>query len=609
MQKVSFFKSIHVKLVLIYILLIVIAIQIIGIYFSKELEASLKENFEESVSQRIDLVQYSIREEILKESDEKALEKSLNSILREFSGGDINEIRVIDIRNRILATSDSDNQSLIGQKSNDDIVRKAISTQTPYDIIALDQDSLNRVWVLATPILDKVGPNGEVIGAIYIESDIEKIFKQLNEINRIFAVGTVMALVITAILGILVARTITRPISDMRRQAQAMTKGNFARKVRVYGTDEIGQLAIAFNNLTNRLQESQSTTEAERRKLASVLSNMTDGVIATDRKGRIILINDPALSLLHVTRETTLNRPIASVLGIDQDYSFEDLIYMQDSVNLNFSTSDVPYILRANFSVIQKETGFVNGLITVLHDITEQEKIDMERREFVANVSHELRTPLTTMRSYLEALADGAWQDENIAPHFLHVTQTETERMIRLVNDLLQLSKMDSNEYELNFEFVEFNKFFERIIDRFEMSKSQNVEFIRLLPETSYFVEIDTDKLTQVIDNIISNALKYSPDGGNIRFGFTVHDNMLKVMISDDGMGIPKENVGRIFDRFYRVDRARARSMGGTGLGLAIAREMIEAHGGKIWAESEEGVGTTIFFTLPFELDEAGDWE
>lgn len=611
MKKVSFFKSIHVKLVLIYILLIVIAIQIIGIYFSKELEESLKENFEESISQRIDLVQYSIREEILKERDDTmpALEVSLSAILREFSSGDINEIRVVDNHNRILATSDSGNQLLIGQKSNDDIVRKAISTQTPHDIIALDQDSLNRVWVLATPILDTVGPNGEVIGAIYIESDIEKIFEQLNEINRIFAVGTVMALVITAILGILVARTITRPISDMRRQAQAMTKGNFARKVRVYGTDEIGQLAIAFNNLTNRLQESQSTTEAERRKLASVLSNMTDGVIATDRKGRIILINDPALSLLYVTRETTLNRPIASVLGIEQDYSFEDLIYMQDSLNLNFSTSDVPYILRANFSVIQKETGFVNGLITVLHDITEQEKIDMERREFVSNVSHELRTPLTTMRSYLEALADGAWKDESIAPHFLHVTQTETERMIRLVNDLLQLSKMDSNEYELNFEFVEFNKFFERIIDRFEMSKSQNVEFIRLLPETSYFVEVDTDKLTQVVDNIISNALKYSPDGGNIRFEFTVHDNMLKVMISDDGMGIPKENVGRIFDRFYRVDRARARSMGGTGLGLAIAREMIEAHGGKIWAESEEGVGTTIFFTLPFELDEVGDWE
>lgn len=141
------------------------------------------------------------------------------------------------------------------------------------------------------------------------------------------------------------------------------------------------------------------------------------------------------------------------------------------------------------------------------------------------------------------------------------------------------------------------------------MSKSQNVRFDRYIPDTSYFVEIDTDKLTQVIDNIISNALKYSPDGGNIRFGFTVQENMLKVMVSDDGMGIPKENVTKIFDRFYRVDRARSRAMGGTGLGLAIAKEMIEAHGGKIWAESEEGIGTTIFFTLPFELDEAGDWE
>lgn len=611
MHKVSFFKSIHVKIVLIYVLLIIIALQIIGIYFSSELEENLKTNFQESIFQRIDLVQYSLREEMLKERDEESptLEQSLSLILREFTTSDINEIRVVDSRNKVLATSDIDNQSIVGQRSNDDIVTKSISAETYLEEIALDPDTRKRVWVLATPIFDEIGPNGEVIGSIYIESNIEKVFEQMSDINGIFAVGTAISLAITIILGILIAKTITKPILDMRRQAQAMSRGNFSRKVRVYGNDEIGQLAIAFNHLTNRLQEAQSTTEAERRKLASVLSNMTDGVIATDRKGKIILINDPAINFLNVTRETTLGRPIASVLGLDQEYSFEDLIHMKESINLNYSTQEKPFILRANFSVIQKETGFVNGLITVLHDITEQEKIEMERREFVANVSHELRTPLTTMRSYLEALADGAWRDEAIAPTFLNVTQTETERMIRLVNDLLQLSKMDSRDYKLNTDFVEFNKFFNRIIDRFEMSKSQNVKFIRYIPDVSYFVDIDTDKLTQVIDNIISNALKYSPDGGNIRFGFTVQDNMLKVMVSDDGMGIPKENVGRIFDRFYRVDRARSREMGGTGLGLAIAKEMIEAHGGKIWAESEEGVGTTIFFTLPYELDEAGDWE
>ncbi|ACA42202.1 two-component sensor histidine kinase [Lysinibacillus sphaericus C3-41] len=566
-------------------------------------------------------MQYSLREEILKERDESMpkLEESLKSIVMEFStglrdvsNGDILEIRVIDDRQRILATSELENQNLIGQRSNTDLVRRAISAETLFDIIKLDNKTRNRVWVLANPIRAGAGPDDEIIGVLYIEANIESVFEQMNEINRIFLGGTAMSLVFTIFLGILVARTITQPIADMRKQAQAMAKGNYSRKVRVYGTDEIGQLAVTFNHLTNRLQEAQSTTDAERRKLDSVLSNMTDGVIATDRKGRIILINDPALQLLHISRDITLGRPIASVLGIDQEYSFEDLIHMSDAINLNFSTSDAPYILRANFSVIQKETGFINGLITVLHDITEQEKIEMDRREFVSNVSHELRTPLTTMRSYLEALADGAWKDENIAPTFLNVTQTETERMIRLVNDLLQLSRMDSSDYELNKDIVLFNSFFNRIIDRFEMSKSDKVQFARLFPETSFYVEIDTDKVTQVIDNIISNAIKYSPDGGNIRFGFTGQGDMLKVMISDDGMGIPKENVGRIFDRFYRVDRARARSMGGTGLGLAIAREMIEAHGGKIWAESEEGQGTTIFFTLPYDADEfgeAGEWE
>lgn len=609
MPKVKFLKSIHVKIVVIYILLIVLAMQIIGLYFIKELEHNLKENFMESINNRVELVKYNVSEEMQRERDETTVsqESSLNEVLSGFASNDILDARVLNDQYRVLGTAKNSSRSKVGQYVENEAIEKVVKSGEQYDVITVDENTKKRVWVLIVPVMT----NDKVIGVLYIESDIEKVYDNMNEINGILALGTLIALCITIVLGTLIARTITRPISDMRRQAQALAKGNFSRKVRVYGSDEIGQLAIAFNNLTNRLQEAHSTTEAERRKLASVLTNMTDGVIATDRKGRIILINDPALQLLQLERTETLNRPIISVLGLDQDYEFEDLIHMKDSVNLNFSTQDIPYILRANFSVIQKESGFVNGLITVLHDITEQEKIEMERREFVANVSHELRTPLTTMRSYLDALADGAWQDENIAPTFLNVTQTETERMIRLVNDLLQLSKMDSQDYQFNKEVVEFNRFFERIIDRFEMSKSQNVDFIRLLPEQSYFVEIDTDKLTQVIDNIISNAMKYSPDGGYIRFGFTVQDTFLKVMISDDGMGIPKENLTRIFDRFYRVDRARARSMGGTGLGLAIAKEMIQAHGGQIWAESEEWHGTTIFFTLPYQEmdDEVGDWD
>jgi two-component system sensor histidine kinase VicK len=488
------------------------------------------------------------------------------------------------------------------KKNSQQILKHPCRTE---DEMYVDENTGQRVWVLTSPILS----NSEVKGAVYLIGDIETVFSQLDDINEILFSAAILALAITAILGITLARTITRPITDMRRQAVALGKGNFSRKVKVYGQDEIGELAVTFNNLTKRLQEAQATTEGERRKLSSVLSYMTDGVIATDRRGRVILINEPASKMLSVSREDVISQPIVSLLDLEEEYSFDDLLNEQDSVILDYSTHDRHYVLRANFSVIQKETGFVNGLITVLHDITEQEKIEMERREFVTNVSHELRTPLTTMRSYLEALADGAWQDPDIAPNFLDVTQTETERMIRLVNDLLQLSKFDSQEYNLTKKDTDFIEFFNKIIDRFEMTKSRDVTFRRKLPRYPIYVTIDQDKLTQVIDNIISNALKYSPDGGLVSFKVEEHGNTIQVSISDQGMGIPKKSLDLIFERFYRVDRARSRKMGGTGLGLAIAKELITAHGGHIWATSIEGKGTTIFFTLPADLSEEDDWE
>lgn len=609
MRKVGIFRSIHVKIVMIYVLLILIAMQIIGIYFIGKLETTLKTNFTSSIADRMSLVEFSVREEMLKErtDEDPTLEESLNNALLSFDGQDVNEIRIINSHSRILATSVLDNRPLVGQRSLDDVVKRTISSGTVSEnTIYVDEGSGDRFMVRVIPIKHE----DEILGAIYFDADIERMFAQMDEINQILFGGTAVSLSITIVIGIFIAQTMTRPISDMRRQAQEMAKGNFSRKVRVYGDDEIGQLAVAFNHLTNRLHEAHELTVGERRKLTTVLENMTDGVISTDRKGRVVLINDPALQMLGVPNDTlVMHRPIASVLGLDETETFEDLVEHKESIALDFSTEENPYILRASFSVTQKETGYVNGLIVVLHDNTEQEKIDKERREFVSNVSHELRTPLTTMRSYLEALADGAWKNEEIAPSFLHVTQTETERMIRLVEDLLKLSRMDSEEYELNKEWVEFNRFFNFIIDRFEMSKSQNVHFRRLLPPMDLFVEIDTDKMTQVIDNIISNALKYSPDGGDIYFEISVFEKYFKVMISDEGMGIPAHNVNRIFDRFYRADKARSREMGGTGLGLAIAHEMIAAHGGEIWAESEEGKGTTVFFTLPFELQEGGEWD
>ncbi|KAB2330799.1 cell wall metabolism sensor histidine kinase WalK [Cytobacillus depressus] len=609
MKKVGFFRSIHLKFVIIYVLLILIAMQIIGVYFVRQLEFTLKDNFKSTIQDRVSLLAYYLEEQMTKErlpdEDGPSLEEDVFRLLRDYNSEDITEVQVIEGDTlKILGTSETDNQGVVGRRSIDTLVRMTIATAKQASEELIDNHTGNRIWVLVTPIKH----NGEVIGAIYLVGKIENVFDQMRQINQIFISGTAIALGITAILGVLLAQTITRPMSEMKRQALAMAKGNFSRKVKIYGNDEIGQLAMTFNNLTKRLQEAQATTEGERRKLSSVLSYMTDGVIATDRKGRVILINEPAAEMLNVSRETVLATSIVSLLGLEDDYTFEELLSERDSVILDYSKPSRTLILRANVSVIQKETGFVNGLIAVLHDITEQEKIDMERREFVANVSHELRTPLTTMRSYVEALAEGAWQDKEIAPKFLDVTQTETERMIRLVNDLLQLSKMDSKDYNLTKEWINVVSFFNRIIDRFELSKEQNVTFERKLPDHSAFVEIDGDKLTQVIDNIISNALKYSPEGGKVTFRLEEQNDFVNISVSDEGVGIPKENINKIFERFYRVDKARTRKLGGTGLGLAIAKEMVEAHGGEIWATSQEGKGTTISFSLPYDRTEEDDW-
>ncbi|HGI6895601.1 TPA: cell wall metabolism sensor histidine kinase WalK [Listeria monocytogenes] len=610
MHKMRFFQSVQFKLVIMYLLLIIVAMQVIGACFVRELEGQLEKNFQDSITNSITLLDYNAREEIIKNSDNSVkLQNDIRELLVDYSRASSNliEVRIVDDKGKILGTSNLNNQGIVGQKSNDPLVKRTLSLgTTSEDKIYKDESNKNnRVWVNVSSIKNK----GQVIGAIYLVADIESVYKQVDDITNIFITGTLIAMIITAVLGILLSRTITKPIVEMKRQAYAMARGNYSRKVKVYGVDEIGELADSFNTLTKRVQEAQAMTEGERRKLSSVLAYMTDGVIATDRRGKVILINTPAEKMLRVKHESANGRSIIDVLDIGDTYQFEDLMEVDGSLTMDRSTLDKPYVLRANFSVIQRETGFNNGVIAVLHDITDQEKVDQERRDFVSNVSHELRTPLTSMHSYLEALSDGAWEDKEIAPRFLEVTQNETERMIRLVNDLLKLSRMDGGREQLEKSFVNFTDFFNHIIDRFEMMKKETIMFKRHIPREPVIIEIDEDKVMQVLDNIISNANKYSPDGGRISFYLKKFEDEIEVSIADEGLGVPDEDLANVFDRFFRVDKARSREMGGTGLGLAIAREVIEAHGGRIWAERNKNKGTIIKFTLPYSDLPEDDWE
>ena len=599
-------QSLHTKLVIVYVLLIIIGMQIIGLYFTNSLEKELTNNFMKNIKQYATQLEVNI-ERIYKDNPSNA-QKEVQSLLNEYANRqEIEEIRFIDKDQIIMATAKLSSHSLINQKVNDNSVQKAISLgeANSHNVLKDYGNGKERIWIYNLPVKN----GNDVIGNIYIESNINDVYNQLNNINQIFIIGTAISLFITVILGFFIARTITRPITDMRNQTVEMSKGNYTQRVKIYGNDEIGELALAFNNLSKRVQEAQANTESEKRRLDSVITHMSDGIIATDRRGRIRIVNDMAIKMLGMAKEDLIGYYMLNVLKIEGDFSLEEIQENNDSILIDMNEEE-GIIARVNFSTIVQDTGFVNGYIAVLHDVTEQQQVERERREFVANVSHELRTPLTSMNSYIEALEEGAWKDENLAPSFLSVTREETERMIRLVNDLLQLAKMDNETEQITKEIVDFNMFINKIINRHEMA-AKDTTFVREIPNETIFTEIDPDKMTQVFDNVITNAMKYSR--GDKRVEFHVKQNALynrmTIRIKDNGIGIPINKVDKIFDRFYRVDKARTRKMGGTGLGLAISKEIVEAHNGRIWANSVEGQGTSIFITLPCEVIDDGDWD
>ena len=404
-------------------------------------------------------------------------------------------------------------------------------------------------------------------------------------------------------------------LKQLNQKVKDLIAGDYSQVLDMQGSSEITNITNNLNDLSEVIRLTQENLEQESKRLNSILSYMTDGVLATNRRGQIIMINDMAKRQLGVERDEALNQNILELLRIDDEYELRDLITQSPELMIDSQDVNGEYIsIRVRFALVRRESGFISGLVAVLHDTTEQEKEERERRLFVSNVSHELRTPLTSVKSYLEALDEGALS-EPVAPDFIKVSLDETNRMMRMVTDLLHLSRIDNATSNLDVELINFTAFITFILNRFDKIKSQDenlkYELIRDYPITSVWIEIDTDKMTQVIDNILNNAIKYSPDGGKITVSMKTTDDQMILSISDQGLGIPKQDLPKIFDRFYRVDRARSRAQGGTGLGLAIAKEIIKQHNGFIWAKSEYGKGSTFTIVLPYDKDAVKDeiWE
>ncbi|HEL2055522.1 TPA: cell wall metabolism sensor histidine kinase VicK [Streptococcus suis] len=399
----------------------------------------------------------------------------------------------------------------------------------------------------------------------------------------------------------------TRQIKQLNQKVKALIEGNYADVLDMRGSPEITDMANSLNDLSEVIRLTHDSLEQEKTRLTSILSYMSDGVIATDRIGRIIMVNDMAQKQLGLTNKQQDKLNLLDVLDLSEKYTLRDLLAQTPEIVLEHTNENEEFLtLRANFATIRSESGLISGLVVVLHDMTEQAKEERERRLFVSNVSHELRTPLTSVKSYLEALDEGALT-ESVAPSFVKVSLDETNRMMRMITDLLSLSRIDNQVGEMDVELINFTAFVTFILNRFDQMKHSDSDkvytIVRDYQISPIWVEIDTDKLTQVLDNILNNAIKYSPDGGTITFSMKTTDSQLIVSISDEGLGIPKADLPKIFDRFYRVDKARSRAQGGTGLGLAIAKEIVKQHKGFIWAKSEYGHGSTFTIVLPYSKD------
>lgn len=422
---------------MLFIFLLLVSLQIIGAYFIRQLESDLISNFDSQMSLNVRFLENSVTP-VLESENQEEINLATQNVLRDYIGGDFLEVQVIDAKGYIVGINDQTRQSMVGTKSTDRDVQQSLLLESDRKYQYLDEERNSRVLKTVSSIFSPTNPD-EIIGAVMMESNIEVVYTQISEVVQILVSASAVAVVITIFLAIIISQGVARPIAEMRTQTLAIAQGNYSGKIRIYGNDELGQLAETINDLALKVKDAQETTEAERQRLDSVLKHMSDGVIATDRRGRVMIINNRAVELLGINQEDAVGKSIMKVLNLDKTFTFRHLLEKDDELILHVENEEdkEDSTLQGEFSIIQRDTGFISGVVCVLTDITEQEKIEQERRNFVSNVSHELRTPLTSVKSYTESLQEGAWKNPEIAPSFLKVIATETERMIRMVSDLL----------------------------------------------------------------------------------------------------------------------------------------------------------------------------
>lgn len=585
------FRSLHMKLVIILILLIVSVMAIMGTFLVNSVGSYYLNDFETQIENVMTENNYETYRSLEQAAQESDAPERIMEILSAFVG------RLGIDSYRTYAVLDGNGTFLTG----DNGALASELTRTPNILTAIGGEvgaantTIDSYMDYAIP-LGKDG-DGEPKYIVYFFDDKRETRDLSWNFFGIVVKAMTFGLLVAVLLSFLLSKTITTPIENIRTRAQMVAAGDFSHRLDIQSNDEIGELTATFNHMADRLHDTLEEIQGERDKLGTIFLHMTDGVTAFNAEGKLIHMNPTAENLLGAT--------------FQEDAHFNDV----------FEGIDAPTPIAAG------EQGFVQmelermgrtlsvlfapygenerGIIAVIHDITEQRKLDEARREFIANVSHELRTPLTNVKSYTETLIDAAGElPTDTEVKFLSVIAGETDRMTRIVKDLLTLSKLDCGKMDLHFHRFSMQHMVESVYNAMVLEAGNNgLELTLNIQGKMPDMNGDRERLEQVVINILSNAVKYTPSGGHIVLSAARRDEgHVMIRVKDDGMGIPKDDIPRLFERFYRVDKARSRAKGGSGLGLAIAKEMVEAHRGTIYLESQLDEGTTVTVVLPTNL-------
>ena len=578
----------------------------VGIFFITQFKSQITDTFNQSIT-----VPSNVRttiSELMSLPRSSDRDSQISYELSHLAFANTTEIFVVDLEGNVVGVSSKNGDvkinDVIGNKSNKDKeIQKLLDVDNKADSNYVYDVKDQQITQMTSPIIDV--DNNQSQGVVVSVSNSSDLNKILSGTTTTF-IGTAFLPVLAALLlSSYLFRFLTDPISQISKQIQGLANGNLYLRNTVTGDDEIGLLAQDVNRLSQVLQDSDEDLLNEHSRLNSILENMSDGVLVINRSGKITLINDMAVNLLNENRKNLMNKLVIKVLHLDkQKLNLRDLFKNEEPIIVDLSDPNDELIISVTPSIIRRNSGLITGAVLVMHDITTQEHVEAERKNFVSNVSHELRTPLTSVSSYLETLIDEDVTDKKTTRQFLEIAYKETQRMARMVSELFVLSRMDQKTQDINLSEVNLTETINYLVDRFEFNTQTNgeekkFEFIKKLSKKNITVNIDQDKFAQVVDNILTNAVKYSLDGGKITVATKVLENTVDISISDQGLGIPKKDLGNIFKRFYRVDKARSRAQGGSGLGLSISKEIIELLNGRITVNSIEGNGTTFTISLP----------